>query len=268
MKGLYSETRISGDVFIKTYDESIPSELVKKEFYKSEKIYDLEKNGLFKFPKPLSQNNRTIISESLGKEYIDLEEFLYRNNSFRHQNLNAAINVMKRCGTILGSIHTKLKLEEKEILGWNIAPHIKAFLYTDFGLKSVLIKDEEITLIDPSFNLITNKVCLYDSVYYDLAYFIFNLTYLIPLKHRFTYLFDNTELLIREFLMSYELATGFAISKPLLERYDDEIKNKYLKTLKNTWKEKIWRKIINEPNEFYKGSQIVPDYQGAPYQCD
>jgi hypothetical protein len=188
MRGLYSNSQVIGDLFIKTYDETIPLERVKQEFYKSKKIYELSLKNHFNFPKPLIINNRTLVSEALPAGLINLEEFLYKNNNLKHQDLAAIKSVMRRCGLILGTIHRELRLETSEPLGWIIAPHRKAFLYTDYGLKSILLKEgNDITLIDPSFTLITDKVCLYDSIYYDLAYFIFSISYLIPLKHRATY---------------------------------------------------------------------------------
>jgi hypothetical protein len=57
--------------------------------------------------------------------------------------------------------------------------------------------------------------------------------------------------------------TEFVIIHSLLEGFEAKIKEKYLTTIDKGWKGKIWRRIINEPNKFYKRDKAVRDIQGT-----
>jgi tRNA A-37 threonylcarbamoyl transferase component Bud32 len=244
MRNIYSTTRVDGSLFVKEYDNHIGEELVKDEYEKATKLFEL---GLG--PKPVSFSGRTISLQAVDKPFVELADFIFKNNNVRNYKPEIIRKVLYRIGFSLGKIHRELKLSKKESLGWKVAPHKKVFLYGDLGLKSVLIKDDNLIFIDPGFNLINDKVCLFDSFYYDLAYFIFSIRYLVPLKRRPFYNFSSTESFIKSFLDGYVKSTEEIIILSLLKIYENKVREEYNKTLNNDFIGKIWRRIINDGNK-------------------
>lgn len=245
VRNIYSTTGISGTgLFFKKYDDKIPKKKVFDEFIKSKSLYDLsKKTKLFVFPEPIYMSNNIIYSEKID-DFQELRYYLVHYNNILLVLGGKLERVMRNCGKALGVIHNKLKLDRKEGLGWDLPVQKKVFLYADFGLSSILVKnDESIVLIDPSFNLINNNVFLYDSFYFDLAYFIFQLKYLIPLRLRIFYLRSNVGVFITNFLLGYRSETGFFINNDLLQKYEARVKEEYLKTLKGL-RGMVWKKIL------------------------
>lgn len=247
LKGLYGESRVVGDDFIKEYSDKVSVSQVSDEFDKSLALWTLSQDtGLFFFPKPKSRDGRRIVYEKL-EGFTELRDYLVKE-----KDCVRVMEVMRRLGTILGTIHNNLSLVKKESLGWKLAPQNKVFLYTDFGLANILIKDDDIILIDPSFNFVTDRVCLYDSFYFDLAYFKFQLTYLIPLKDRLFYNFENTRYYWDEFILGYTCEVPFTINKGLLKSYMDEVKKVYIKKYVDTLipiHRGVWLKILAQEAE-------------------
>jgi hypothetical protein len=230
------------EYFVKEYI-GINKELIEKEYEKTKIIYHLsKKTKFFSFPKPVNYEENKIVIEKINR-FKELRTYIFENNNIFFQDVEKIKKIMIKTGKALSFIHKNLLLKKKEKLDWKIKEK-ECFLYGDFGISNILVKKEKIYLIDPSFNSIQNKVFLYGTIYYDLSFFIFQLTYLYPLKNYFFIKKQNTKLFVEEFVKAYEKESREKISKELLNKSLEKIKKEYLENLGNSLRESIWKKII------------------------
>jgi len=247
----YSDVRVVVEfgkkIFKKRYFFENSKSVIDKEYVKSLKLHYLSNDStMYYYPKPLSKSDYFITYEFLD-DFIQLDEYIFKNlNLFKGINFLKLELIFKKLGNSLFEIHKSLILPNFEKLDDNISLGKKVFLYGDLGLSNILIKSEKIILIDSSRNTLNKTIYTYGSIYFDLAYFKFQLFNLYPLKYLF---FINTNILnnlFDIFIDSYFVNSDVDFDFKILNLYYEHIKLSYISNLKLdlSIKNLIWRLIL------------------------